>query len=283
MHVCTVLINGICHRALRCISRFTLAPPGLCLALCFAPSARLVPSTRRGCIRSRNTGRVVHFYPPLPYFSLPSLITLVTLLMLWLQSLRHSSRTEILRRAPANCQIFPCYDTRYLISYSLSKLFRRSLVFGSLVFRCTCFSVFFPFCFSLLTGIHFAVCAMEKMRGARGWQSNGTDRVLSRSVECTDEPFIFQYLILKHWDHPSRIRLSQKHATFVIGWCTIQRPVVSLAGRASKTIVCPALNEVDYLSYSIAKEDPRKFREYTMHYCSAKTHDDINNTSKIIF
>jgi len=168
MHVCTVLINGICHRALRCISRFTLAPPGLCLALCFAPSARLVPSTRRGCIRSRNTGRVVHFYPPLPYFSLPSLITLVTLLMLWLQSLRHSSRTEILRRAPANCQIFPCYDTRYLISYSLSKLFRRSLVFGSLVFRCTCFSVFFPLLFLAFNGNTFRCLCHGKNEGRQG-------------------------------------------------------------------------------------------------------------------
>lgn len=46
--------------------------------------------------------------------------------------------------------------------------------------------------------------------------------------------------------------LSQKHATFVIGWCTIRCPVVSLARRASKTIVCPTLNEVDYSSYPIA-------------------------------
>lgn len=97
----TALINGICHRALRCISRFTLAPPGLCFALCFAPSVRPVPGMRRGCIRSRSSEAVVRFYPPFPPF-LSSLANHASRLADALSpiSLRYFSRTEIfLRRA----------------------------------------------------------------------------------------------------------------------------------------------------------------------------------------
>jgi len=56
-------------------------------------------------------------------------------------------------------------------------------------------------------GIYFVVGTMKKMR-SNAEVDKGYDRVLSRSAECTDEPFIFQYLVLKHRDHPSRIRLA---------------------------------------------------------------------------
>lgn len=175
MHVCTVLINGICHRALRCISRFTLAPPGLCLALCFAPSVQLIPNTRRGCIRSHNTEAVVHFYPPLPYFSLPSLITLVTLLMLCLRSLYviRGRRFYVARRRIV--RFSPCYDTRYLIPRIHYRNYSGVVSYSACPYSDARVFPFFSLLFLAFNGNTFrCLCVMKKMRSARGWQSNGS-------------------------------------------------------------------------------------------------------------
>lgn len=62
---CTVLINGICHRALRCILCFMLyAPPGLCFGLCFTPSVH------RGPACAHNVGRTA-FFSPANHIALP--------------------------------------------------------------------------------------------------------------------------------------------------------------------------------------------------------------------
>lgn len=95
---------------------------------------RVIP--RRQCI----------FIIPFPIFLL-SLITQVVWLMLCLQSPYvtdgdFTSRRQIVGFLP----VPTCCDT-LLNTVLLSKLFRRILILGLLVFRCTvCFSVFFFFC-----------------------------------------------------------------------------------------------------------------------------------------
>lgn len=206
----TALINGICHRALRCISRFTHAPPGLCLALCFAPSVRPVPGMRHGCIRSRSSEALVDFYPLFPHFSLLSLITLVALLMLCLRSPYVIPRGRgIFYVAPANCHDFPqsvCYDTLLNTVFIIEIIPAYSRIrLAHILMHGACFLVFFLFL--AFNGNTFRCLCRGKNETRQGLtKQRYTERVLSRSVECTDEPFIFQYLILKHRDHPSRIR-----------------------------------------------------------------------------
>lgn len=67
---CTVLINGICHRALRCISCFMLyaRPAGLCFGLCFTPSVqRGIDARSHVCIMSQRSA----FFSPANHIALP--------------------------------------------------------------------------------------------------------------------------------------------------------------------------------------------------------------------
>lgn len=192
--------------------------------------------------------------------------------MLCLRSL-YPSRTEFLRPAPANCQIFfPYYDTRYL----MPRIHYRNYP-GVVSHSATPDARVFPFFFSLLflafNGNTFRCLCHGKNEERPGLTKQRivfwADRLSAPMNHSFFNISFWSIEIIPHEFGP----LSQKHATFVIEWCTIQRPVVSLAGRASKTIVCPTLNEVDYLSYSIAKENlgTRKFREYTHDFSAENT------------
>lgn len=215
----------------------------------------------------RNTEAVVRFYPPFPYFSPLSLITPGHLVRWRSASFLSTSFAADgdFTSHPANCRIFP--DPRVLRHVKYRIHYRN--YFGVVSYSACPYSdarsarEFFRFFFFLLFLAFNGNTFRCLCRGKN--EEPGVDKATVRTVFWADRlsaPMNHSFFNISFWSIeiiPHGFGpLSQKHATFVIGWCTIRRPVVSLAGRASKTIVCPTLNEVDYLPYSIAKEDPRQ-------------------------